>query len=103
MTRILETPTALFTLLARTALSVHPKARSSMADDLDRGRPTEIAELQGEIIRLGLAHGIPTPVSKALVRLVGEAEADGPGRRRWSGPALLAEVKEAERGARIRG
>lgn len=93
MARLLELPTPLFTVLARTALSVHPSARSSMADDLDRARPTEIADLQGEVARLGRAHGIPTPVSDALVRLVTDAEAHAPGHRRWSGPELLAEVR----------
>jgi hypothetical protein len=38
MARILELPTPLFRVLARTALSVHPEARSSMADDLDLAR-----------------------------------------------------------------
>lgn len=97
MARILELPTPLFRLLARTALTVHPDARSSMADDLDRARPTEITELQGEVARLGRAHGIPTPVSDALVRLVRDAEHSAPQHRVWSGRDLAAET-----GVRVR-
>lgn len=92
MARILEAPTPIFTLLARTALSVHPDARSSMADDLDRGRRTEIDDLQGEVVRLGRAHGIPTPVNERIVALIkaAEAESKGPDRKTYSGPALRA-------------
>lgn len=40
------------TELARRMLAIDPEARSSMWDDLQRGRPTEIDELQGAILRL---------------------------------------------------
>jgi len=35
--------------------------RSSMLQDLDRGRPTEIEAINGEIVRLGRSLGVPTP------------------------------------------
>lgn len=92
MTRVLTLPTPVFTLLARAALSIDPKARSSMADDLDLFRPTEVADLQGEIARMGRERGIPTPLSDSLVRLVRDAERAGAERRRWTGSELLAEV-----------
>jgi 2-dehydropantoate 2-reductase len=37
-------------------------AHASMLDDLTRGKPLELEYLSGEIVRLGAAHGIPTPV-----------------------------------------
>lgn len=90
---VLRTPTPIFRLLARASLQVDPAARSSMADDLAAGRPTEIDELQGEVVRLGERHGIPTPVCAALCRLVAEAERASPAALpRWSGPALLEAV-----------
>jgi 2-dehydropantoate 2-reductase len=67
-----------------------------MADDLDRARPTEIAELQGEVSRLGALHGIPTPVSDALVRLVRDAESVGPDHPRWTGPQLRQALTTAD-------
>ena len=49
---LLGLPTPLFALLARAQLRVDPAARSSMWQDLSRGRLTEIEELNGEIVRL---------------------------------------------------
>jgi len=43
---------------------------SSTAQDLARGRPTEIDYLNGYIAREGAALGIPTPVNRALHALV---------------------------------
>ncbi|MEO7069962.1 MAG: ketopantoate reductase C-terminal domain-containing protein, partial [Nostocoides sp.] len=97
--RMLRSPDPVFRVAARTSLRVDPAARSSMADDLTAGRSTEIAELQGEVARLGRAHGIPTPACDAVCRLVGEAERAGPGgSRQWSGRDLLHEVTGARRG-----
>ncbi|MDE9366319.1 2-dehydropantoate 2-reductase [Luteipulveratus sp. YIM 133132] len=90
--RVLTLPDALFTRLAAAQLQVDPNARSSMWDDLQRGRTTEIEELQGAVVQLGAEHGVATPACARLVELVHDAEDAGPGRGAWSGPGLLAEV-----------
>ena len=43
-----------------------PDQRSSTAQDLARGRRTEIDHLNGVVVRRGRVHGIPTPVNRAL-------------------------------------
>ena len=49
-------------------------AFSSTAQDLNRGRPTEIDALNGYISRRGAELGIPVPVNHALFTLVKLAE-----------------------------
>lgn len=44
--------------------------RSSMAQDLEAGRRTEIDVLNGAILRLGTTHGVETPCHAAIVDLV---------------------------------
>lgn len=73
----LRLPTPLFRLVARSMLKVDPQARSSMWEDVTRGKPTEIDDLNGVIVALGEAHGVPTPMNRRLVALVREAEAAG--------------------------
>lgn len=54
-------------------------ATSSTAQDIARGRRTEIDHLNGYIVRRGEALGVPTPVNRtlhALVRLLEEAAPD---------------------------
>ena len=41
--------------------------RSSMLQDLDRGRPTEIDAISGEILRVAEAHGLELPATRAVV------------------------------------
>lgn len=48
--------------------------RSSMLQDLERGRRTEIDAINGEVRRRGAGHGIATPVNEALTRLVRAVE-----------------------------
>src|SRR6266478_1021474 len=52
-------------------------ALSSTAQDLNRGRPTEIDSLNGYIARRGAKLGIPAPVNHALFTLVKLAEQTG--------------------------
>ena len=47
-----------------------PEATSSTAQDLARGRKTEIDYLNGYVARRGAALGIPTPVNRTLHALV---------------------------------
>ena len=44
--------------------------RSSMLQDLERGRRTEIDAINGEVWRRGRVHGIATPTNEVLTRLV---------------------------------
>ena len=43
---------------------------ASMVADVDQGRQTEVAQLNGEVARLGTEKNIPTPVSDRIVELV---------------------------------
>lgn len=89
---LLRSPTPVFAALSRSTLQVSPEARSSMAEDLDAGRPTEIREFQGTVAALGRAHGVPTPVCGRVVDLVREAETRGRERTRWPGGRLRQAV-----------
>lgn len=52
---------------ATMAISVNMAGqRSSTAQDLARGKPSEIDHLNGSIVRLGAASGIATPVNRSL-------------------------------------
>ena len=55
--------------------------RSSMLQDVDRGRPTEIDAISGEILREGIAHGLDLPATRRIV-----AEISGRSARPASGP-----------------
>merc|ERR1712232_599510 len=71
---LLSLPDWLYLRIAKAALTVDETARSSMWDDLQRGRQTEIEFLNGEIIQLGRLHGVKTPINKGIYRLIKDAE-----------------------------
>jgi 2-dehydropantoate 2-reductase len=50
------------------------EATSSTAQDLARGKKTEIDSLNGYVARLGAKLGVPTPVNHTLYALVKLAE-----------------------------
>jgi 2-dehydropantoate 2-reductase len=77
MPRLLEVPDRVFKLLAARVVAIDPHARSSMWDDFEAKRPTEIDYLQGEVVTLAERLGQPAPINRTLVRLVREAEAGG--------------------------
>jgi len=86
MPRLLRVPDRVFARLLPRVVPIDPHARSSMWDDLEARRPTEIDDLQGEVVRLADRVGRAAPVNAALVRLVREAEAGG--RRDYAGAEL---------------
>ncbi len=88
--RLLPMPDWLFRLVAYRFASADPHARSSMWDDLEAGRPTEIDYMQGEVVALAERLGTAAPKNAALVRLVRDAEAGG--KRDWKGAELLARL-----------
>ncbi len=86
---VLRMPDFLFRRLASKVLAVDPLARTSMWEDLEAGRTTEIDYLNGEVVRLAESLGRTAPVNARLVELIRAAETD---RRSWSGPDLLREL-----------
>src|SRR5712692_2107761 len=48
--------------------------RSSMAQDVAKGRPTEIDYMNGYVVAQGREHGVPTPVSAAVVEAMHDVE-----------------------------
>lgn len=53
---------------------------ASTLQDLMRGRPTEIAHLNGAVAARAADHGIPAPVNATITRLIGLLEATWPTR-----------------------
>lgn len=50
---------------------------ASMLQSIRRGRVTEVDQINGAVVALGRAHGVPTPVNAALVELVHAVERSG--------------------------
>ncbi|WP_299281280.1 2-dehydropantoate 2-reductase [uncultured Tateyamaria sp.] len=76
---ILRLPTPIFRRVAAQMLTIDAHARSSMWDDLKRGRKTEIDALQGAILRLAERHGRQAPLNARMRALIRAAEAEGQG------------------------
>jgi 2-dehydropantoate 2-reductase len=76
---LLRLPDALFQAILGRTMTIDASARSSMSDDLLRGRRTEIDYLQGVIVGLAQQHGIDAPLSRRVVALIKQAEAAGQG------------------------
>lgn len=47
-----------------------PQAKSSLLEDLERGRPLELPWLSGAVVRLGREVGVPTPTHELLETLL---------------------------------
>jgi len=76
---LLRLPDPVFGILLGRAMKIDPEARSSMWEDLQRGRRTEIDYLQGVITRIADRHGLQVPLSRRIVALIRSAEAAGQG------------------------
>ena len=76
---LLRLPDAIFEALLGRTMKIDPQARSSMAEDLQRGRRTEVDYLQGVIVEIADRHGLQAPLSRRIVELVKSAEAAGQG------------------------
>jgi 2-dehydropantoate 2-reductase len=72
---LLRLPDALFSTLLGAVQRIDPAARSSMSEDLQHGRRTEIDYLQGAIIGIADRHGLKVPLSRRILTLVKNAEA----------------------------
>ncbi|MEP6840407.1 MAG: 2-dehydropantoate 2-reductase [Bradyrhizobium sp.] len=79
MPPLLRLPDAIFEVLLGRTMKIDPAARSSMWEDLRRGRRTEIDYLQGVITEIAERHGLDVPLSRRVVELIRCAEHDGKG------------------------
>jgi 2-dehydropantoate 2-reductase len=85
---VLRLPTALIRIVSRMQLAIDPEARSSMWEDLERRRPTEVDFLNGEIVRLADNCGAQAPLNRRVVELVHEVEKRGEGSPKLAAEAL---------------
>jgi 2-dehydropantoate 2-reductase len=85
---MLGLPSALLKIVARVQVKIDPTARSSMWEDLSRGRLTEVDYLNGEIVRLAESLGTKAPVNQRIIELVRDAERAAKGPPNLSADAL---------------
>jgi 2-dehydropantoate 2-reductase len=79
MPPLLRLPDMIFEAMLGRTMKIDPEARSSMWEDLQRGRRTEIDYLQGVITGIAERRGLDAPLSHRIVVLIRKAEADGKG------------------------
>ena len=70
MPRLLKLPNWVFTRLAKKMLRMDASARSSMWDDIQHGRTTEVDDLCGAVVRLANQAGTPAPCNAAMCKLI---------------------------------
>lgn len=87
---LLRLPDDEFSRSGGALANIDPRARSSMWEDLEAGRMTEVEELNGAVVRLARSHGGAAPVNEMLCVLVHAAERQGT--RHIEAQALLEKV-----------
>lgn len=92
--RLLKMPDWIFRRAAARMLAIDPLARSSMWEDLQAGRATEIDAIQGEVVTIAQARGVRAPVNATLLSLIRAAERQ---RVPLRGADVLAALKSAVR------
>jgi 2-dehydropantoate 2-reductase len=88
---LMSSPDWVFTRVAKKMLTIDPVARSSMWEDLQAGRPSEVDWINGEVVRLAESLGTTAPVNQKLVELMHQQEKDP---RPWGPESLLAAVSQ---------
>lgn len=83
-------PNFLFNTIGLKLQKVDRHARSSMADDFDLGRKSEIDYLNGEVVALAEKLGLEAPVNRAVVELVKQVDAGD--KKTWTSEALRAKT-----------
>ena len=89
MPRILKLPNWIFTRIASRMLRMDASARSSMWDDVQQGRTTEIDDMCGAVVRLAAQSGTQAPCCAALCTLM----ANHTKTQRWTGKNLRKALK----------
>lgn len=71
---VLSLPDFLFFRIAAKMIKIDPQARSSMSQDLQQGRKTEIDYINGEIVNLAQKNNLSAPINSAIIKLIKEVE-----------------------------
>lgn len=71
---ILRLPSFLFKLVAKQMLQMDPLARSSMQEDIQLKRPTEIDYINGEVVRYARSLGMQAPFNEAVIAQIKKLE-----------------------------
>jgi len=72
---VLRLPTPIYSRVAASMMKIDPHARSSMWEDLQQGRITEVGYLQGAVLALAQKHGRDARLCARVIRAVQAAEA----------------------------
>jgi 2-dehydropantoate 2-reductase len=91
MPPLLRVPNFIFEAMLGRTMKIDPEARSSMWEDLQRRRRTEIDYLQGVITEIAERRGLKAPLSRRIVELIRQAEREAKG-----SPGLTPEQIRAE-------
>ena len=86
---LLKLPNLLFTRIANKMLRIDDSARSSMWDDIQHGRTTEVDDMCGAIARLARQVGTKAPCNEAICKLIA-THTKG---HRFTGPELRKALK----------
>jgi 2-dehydropantoate 2-reductase len=91
---LLRLPNVMFQRIAGAMLRIDPQARSSMWEDLQSGRKTEIDYISGAVVRLAESRGRDAPVNRQVIALIRRVEAGGA--RDMSAEALRLALSAAQ-------
>jgi 2-dehydropantoate 2-reductase len=88
---LLKLPDWIYRRIAAASLKIDPEARSSMWEDLQAGRRTEVDYLNGAVVKLAREAGLDAPANRRIVELAHAAEAGTRGA--MAGAELLAALR----------
>ena len=60
----------------KVLLDISPQGKTSMLQDIEAGRKTEVEMFAGKVIELGKQIDIPTPINQQLFDLIKKMEAE---------------------------
>ena len=92
--RLLTLPNAIVLRVAKSMVAIDPRARSSTLQDLDAGKPTEIDDLSGEIVRLADNSGDEAPANALVVEAIRDLEKQPRPLPHWSARRFKAELQD---------
>jgi len=77
MIKVLSLPSFIYKIIMNRIVKIDENARSSMLDDLEMGRDSEVDYLQGAIVKLAKQTNQAAPYNKEILHLVNQAFLQG--------------------------